>query len=123
MLVCPDIRKSLLSVSRLCDDYPYGVYFDANKVCIIDIKNQKVVAKGPRSNGLYMLENKVFVALYSNRQCAAPEATWHHRLGHSNSHILQQLKNSKEISVNRSSISLVCEPCQMEKNSRLPFCF
>lgn len=35
--ICPDIQNSLLLVSRRCDDYPCGVYFDANKVCVIDL--------------------------------------------------------------------------------------
>nr|CAC37623.1 copia-like polyprotein [Arabidopsis thaliana] len=121
VLVCPAIQKSLLSVSKLCDDYPCGVYFDANKVCIIDLTTQKVVSKGPRNNGLYMLENSEFVALYSNRQCAASMETWHHRLGHSNSKILQQLLTRKEIQVNKSRTSPVCEPCQMGKSTRLQF--
>ncbi|AAD21687.1 Strong similarity to gi/3600044 T12H20.12 protease homolog from Arabidopsis thaliana BAC gb/AF080119 and is a member of the reverse transcriptase family PF/00078 [Arabidopsis thaliana] len=121
VLVVPNIQKSLLSVSKLCDDYPCGVYFDANKVCIIDLQTQKVVTTGPRRNGLYVLENQEFVALYSNRQCAATEEVWHHRLGHANSKALQHLQNSKAIQINKSRTSPVCEPCQMGKSSRLPF--
>ena len=49
VLVCPDIKKSLLSVSKLCDDYPCGVYFDAHNVSVIDLQTQKVVSKGPRT--------------------------------------------------------------------------
>lgn len=37
VLVCPDIQKFLLSVSKLCEDYPCGVYFHKSKVCVIDI--------------------------------------------------------------------------------------
>ena len=121
VLVCPKIQKSLLSVSKLCDDYPCGVYFDANKVCVIDINTQKVVARGPRNNGLYVLKDCGFAAFYSNRHCATSEDIWHHRLGHCNSQILQQLKTTKEIDVNKSRTSTICEPCQMGKNSRLQF--
>ena len=95
VLVCLDIQKFLLSVSKLCDDYPCGVYFDANKVYIIDLNTQKVVSKGPRnSSGLYVLKNQELVALYSNRQCAATEEKWHLRLGHCNSKVLQHLNTS-----------------------------
>ncbi|KAG7578201.1 Integrase catalytic core [Arabidopsis thaliana x Arabidopsis arenosa] len=121
VLVVPNIQKSLLSVSKLCDDYPCGVYFDANKVCIIDLQTQKVVTKGPRRNGLYVLENQEFVALYSNRQCVATEEVWHHRLGHANSKALQHLQHSKAIQMNKSRTSPICEPCQMGKSSKLPF--
>ncbi|XP_010418880.1 PREDICTED: uncharacterized protein LOC104704503 [Camelina sativa] len=121
VLVCPIMQKSLIFVSKLCDDLPCGVWFDSNKVCVVDITNQKVVGKGPRSSGLYVLGNQEFVALFSNRQCIASDDTWHHRLGHSNSQILQQLKNSKEIVLNKSINTSICEPCQMGKNSRLQF--
>lgn len=53
VLVCPGIHKSLLSVSKLCDDYPCGVYFDANKVCVIDLKHSESGVKGSRIKGLY----------------------------------------------------------------------
>lgn len=79
VLVCPEIQKSLLSVSKLCDDNPCGVYFDASKVCVIDLETQRVVSKGPRRNGLYVLENQEVVALYSSRQCAADEEVWHQK--------------------------------------------
>lgn len=48
VLVCPTIQKSLLSVSKLCDDYSCGVFFDANSVYLIDLQKEKVVLKGPR---------------------------------------------------------------------------
>lgn len=115
------MQKSLLSVSKLCDDYPCGVFFDANVVYVIDLQTQKVVTKGPRRKGLYVLENKEFVACFSNRQCAASDMIWHQRLGHANFQILQHLKHSKAITVNKSSTSLVCGPCQMGKSSQLPF--
>lgn len=53
VLVCPVIKKSLLYVSKLCDDQNYGVFFDANDIYVIDLDKLRVVAKGPRSNGLY----------------------------------------------------------------------
>lgn len=68
VLVCPAIQKSLLSVYKLCDDYPCGVFFDANKVCVIDLTTKKVVSKGNRRNGLYVLESPGDVAFFSNRQ-------------------------------------------------------
>ncbi|CAA7040242.1 unnamed protein product [Microthlaspi erraticum] len=121
VLVCPAIKKSLLSVTKLCDDYPCGVYFDSTKVCIIDLPTQKVVTRGRRRDSLYVLEDPSFQVFFSNRHCAASEATWHHRLGHSNVKILQHLKNSKEIVINKSGSSSICEPCQMGKSNRLQF--
>ncbi|CAA7042354.1 unnamed protein product [Microthlaspi erraticum] len=121
VLVCPEIHKSLLSMSKLCDDLPCGVWFDSHKIYVVDINTQKVVARGPRVKGLYTLEDQKFAALYSNRQCSASEDTWHHRLGHSNFKVLQRLQTSKEIVLNKSRTILICEPCQMGKSSRLQF--
>ena len=64
VLVCPSMKKSLLSVSRLCDDYPCGVFFDSNAVYVIDLDTQKVVTKGPRDKGLYVLEKQECMAYY-----------------------------------------------------------
>lgn len=36
VLVCPDITKSLLSVSKLTDDYPCEFTFDATAVYVKD---------------------------------------------------------------------------------------
>lgn len=59
VLVCLDIKKSLISVSKLCEDYPCGVFFDSVNVYMIDLQKQRVVSKGPRNKGLYMLKNHV----------------------------------------------------------------
>lgn len=80
-----------------------------------------VVAKGPRSNGLYRLENRGFEVNFSDRQVVASEAVWHYRLGHSNPKILQQFSSSKEIMMNKSRTTPLCGPCQMWKSSILQF--
>uniref|UniRef100_A0A1J3HWH5 Retrovirus-related Pol polyprotein from transposon TNT 1-94 n=1 Tax=Noccaea caerulescens TaxID=107243 RepID=A0A1J3HWH5_NOCCA len=102
VIVCPEIQKSLLSVSKLCDDYPCKVWFDANKVCTVDTNAQKVVARGPWVKGLYTLEDQQFVALYSKRLCAASEDTWQHRLGNSNERFSNNFKAARGLSTIRA---------------------
>lgn len=68
VLVCPSIQKPWLSVSKLCDDYPCGVYFDADHVCVLDKKTLKVLTQGNKHNSLYRLEDPSAVAYYSTRQ-------------------------------------------------------
>ena len=121
VLVCPIIKKSLLYVSKLCDDQNCGVFFDANDIYVIDLDKLTVVAKGPRSNGLYRLENRGFEVNFSDRQVVASEAVWHYRLGHSNPKTLQQFSSSKEIMMNKSRTTPLCGPCQMWKSSILQF--
>ena len=121
VLMCPNIQKSLLSVSKLCEDFPCGVFFDTNCVYLIDLLKEKVVAKGSRNKGLYMLKNDEFAAYFSDRQVTASEDLWHLRLGHANLKVLQQLKISKEISINKSRTSHICQPYQMGKSTKLHF--
>lgn len=121
ILVCPSVQKPLLSVSKLCEDYPCGVFFDSHKVYILDLETKKVLTKGPRRNGLYVLENQNYKAFYSTRQQATDLLIWHHRLGHASTQVLQHLHNSKAISINKSRRNSLCEPCQMGKSFSLPF--
>ena len=121
VLVCPSVKKSLMSVSKLCDDYPCGVYFDAKYVYVIDLLKQQVVTKGSRSKGLYTLKDSQVEVHFSNRHTTASEAVWHSRLAHSNPRILQQLRSNKDININKNRTSSICEPCQMGKSSSLQF--
>lgn len=68
VLVCPSVKKPLLYVSKFCEDYLCGVFFDANKIYILDLQIQKVITKGPRREGLYVLENQNYKTFYSTRQ-------------------------------------------------------
>lgn len=68
-----------------------------------------------------MLKDARFQAFYSNRQQATSMGIWHHRLGHPHMDILQQLSRNKAIVFNKSSVSSVCESCQLGKSSKLPF--
>lgn len=111
VLVCPTIQKPLLYVSKLCDEYPCGVYFDADNVCVLDKQTQKVLTKGNMHDSLYKLEDPGVMAFYSSRQQVVSDDVWHQQLGHPNPQILQLLKNNKEISNNKSNTNSICEPC------------
>lgn len=39
--VYPNIQKSLMSISKLCDDFPCGIFFDAKWVYVINLNNQR----------------------------------------------------------------------------------
>ena len=81
VLVCPDITKSLLSVSKLTDDYPCEFTFDATTVCIKDKGSNRVLTQGNKTKGLYRLDELQFLAFYSSRQQSASDRVWHKRLG------------------------------------------
>ena len=71
VLVCPSITKSLLSVSKLTDDYPCEFTFDSQTVLINDKKSYQLLSRGSKDKGLYRLENPQFLAFYSSRQQSA----------------------------------------------------
>jgi len=121
VLVCPDIAKSLLLLSKLTKDYHCSFTFDADGVLVKDKVTHKVLTMGSSTNeGLYKLENPKFQTFYSTRQVKATDEVWHMRLGHPNPQVLQLLANKKTIQINKST-SKVCESCRLGKSSRLPF--
>ncbi|KAG7573078.1 Integrase catalytic core [Arabidopsis suecica] len=120
VLVCPEITKSLLSVSKLTDDYPCKFTFDSKNVYIKDIKTKQVLSRGSKHKGLYRLENPQFMAFYSSRQQSTSDETWHRRLGHPHHQVLKHLSSIKAISVNKTTLAM-CESCQLAKVCKLPF--
>jgi hypothetical protein len=120
VLVCPNITKSLLSVSKLTSDYPCVIEFDSDGVIVKDKLTKQLLTKGTRHNDLYLLENPKFMACYSSRQQATSDEVWHMRLGHPNQDVLQQLLRNKAIVISKTSHSL-CDACQMGKICKLPF--
>lgn len=68
VLVCPDIAKSLLSVSKLTSDYPCTFKFDSNEVRVKDKETKKLLTLRRNNNGLYVLGDPKFEVFYSSRQ-------------------------------------------------------
>ncbi|XP_010456904.1 PREDICTED: uncharacterized protein LOC104738426 [Camelina sativa] len=100
VLVCPQMAKSLMSVSKLCDDYPCSVKFDSDGVLVKDKRTKLHLAQRKRDKDIYKLENHQLQAFYSSRQQATSDEVWHMRLGHPN----------KDIIMNKTS-SRVCDAC------------
>ena len=121
VLVCPEITKNLLSVSKLTKDYPCEITFDADAVFVKDKVTKAVITQGIRLRDLYMLKNARFQAFYSNRQQATSDGVWHQRLGHPHMDILQHLSRTKTLVMNKASSKTLCDACQVGKSSRLPF--
>lgn len=56
VLVCPNIAKSLLSVSKLTKNYPCSFEFDCDGVRVNDKKIKKLLVLGSTHDGIYLLE-------------------------------------------------------------------
>ena len=120
VLVCPDMAKSILSVSQATSDYPCAFVFDSDDVRVFDKSTKQLLLQGSRSKGLYKLSDAPSQVFYSSRQVTASDDVWHQRLGHPNLQVLQQLSSTKSIYINKH-IKTFCETCQLAKSSRLLF--
>ena len=120
VLVVPDIKKNLLSVSQLTSDYPCYFQFDDHGFVIKDLRTHKVLASGSKEAGLYVLRHAPVQVFFSNRFRVVDSTIWHGRLGHPQPRILNFLHHNKLISVNKKSVGL-CKSCALSKSCRLPF--
>ncbi|KAF7151725.1 hypothetical protein RHSIM_Rhsim02G0101900 [Rhododendron simsii] len=82
VLLVPDIKKNLLSVSQLTSDLPCHFEFTSDGFVVKDQKTNQVMARGNRKGGLYVLDGTEKQALFSARFRTTSEDVWHQRLGH-----------------------------------------
>ena len=121
VLLVPNMKKNLISISQLTDDLSCLVEFSSKGFLIKDLKTRKILALGTKQGGLYIL-NDCHEALFSTRFKTTSETVWHKRLGHPQPLVVRFLNNKGLITVDGWNQShFVCDSCQMSKSSRLPF--
>ncbi|OMO62605.1 Integrase, catalytic core [Corchorus capsularis] len=123
VLVVPDIKKNLISISQLTTDNPFNVEFSDIGFQIRDRRTGEVIATGKRVDDLYVLESSEKAkAFFSTRFRVVTRSVWHSRLGHPQVSVVQYLDNKKLIHCsNKQSPSHICSSCQMGKACRLSF--
>ncbi|KAK2975601.1 hypothetical protein RJ640_010678 [Escallonia rubra] len=82
VLVVPQIKKNLLSVSQLTSQFPYIFEFSSDGFVIKHRETQKEIASDSRSGGLYALDQYGGEIFFSNRFTVASDEVWHQRLRH-----------------------------------------
>lgn len=124
VLVVPDFKHNLLSVSKLTKQLHCSVNFFPEYFVLQDLSSGRVKGIGKEHDGLYYLpmisegtkeEQKVLMAQSST----AERLVWHSRLGHPSMNMLQQLLKNKH-----PSDSDACGGCSvypLAKQTRLPF--
>ena len=123
VLVVPDIKKNLISVTKLTKDNSCFFEFRSFDFKIKDQTTGKILAIRHRKDGLYALEEggeiEALVAIKSGK---APVDLWHQRLGHPNSRLLHVLDSKKFIDLSSwLKNKNICSSCQTAKSCRLPF--
>jgi len=117
VLVVPDIKKKLLSVSQFTRDnncyflfYPWGFLLK-------DMKTKQVILKGFMADGLYPINmRQLSHHSFSFLANKVPGSLWHARLGHPHSQVISRLS----LSSLQGKIDF-CESCMLGKSAKLPF--
>ncbi|KAL5715327.1 hypothetical protein ACHQM5_017160 [Ranunculus cassubicifolius] len=121
VLVVPEIKKNLLSVSQMTSDFPYTFEFSRDGFVIKNRRTGAVITSGQRHGDLYALHPQEKHALFSTRFQVVSDDIWHQRLGHPQMAVIHFLKKNKLIISNSSNKTMLCSSCQMAKSCRLPF--
>ncbi|GMY38248.1 Zinc finger, CCCH-type [Fagus crenata] len=87
VLLVPNIKKDLISVSKLTSDLPLKFEFDGDGFVIKDKSTNRVVARGTEKGGLYALvgeskDGSNAESFFSSRFRRVDNECWHQRLGH-----------------------------------------
>ncbi|KAL6350339.1 hypothetical protein AAG906_004288 [Vitis piasezkii] len=117
VLVVPNLKKNLLSVGQLIDDYECTFKFSSSGFVIKD-RNKKILAMGRKKGQLYALDRERHKALSVEKISKASSKIWHQRMGHPHSRILKVLQNKNSSWTNMFN---VCASCQMGKSCKIPF--
>jgi hypothetical protein len=126
VLVVPSLTKNLISISKLIADNNCSITFIGSGFTIQDLLTGAVLGTGRCKDGLYVLDRgqKAFLASLQDNNLRASLNVWHARLGHSSFRIVEILNKTGSISINShvsSSLSRICNSCQLGKSHRLPF--
>ncbi|KAL5699696.1 hypothetical protein ACHQM5_030565 [Ranunculus cassubicifolius] len=98
VLVVPQIKKNLLSVSQLTAEHPLIFIFSKDGFLVKNRDTGTVMASGSRCGGLYSLQPNNKEVFFSTRFRVADDDIWHLRLGHPHMNIVDFLKRKKFIS-------------------------
>ena len=97
LLLVPDIKKDLLSVSKLTTNYPLIFEFDGHSFVIKDKTTNKTIAKGSKRGGLYAFDRGP-TALFSHQFKRVAREFWQYRLDHAHQRIIDHLYSRNFIS-------------------------
>ena len=134
VLHAPDIKKNIVSVSKLIDDNNASVEFTPFSVQVKDLRTRETFAEGKRRGNMYVFEeapchdvrpahliskpslescSSSSSSVFSISECNKP-FLWHSRLGHCGSHFIEKLVSNNLIpkeSLNGDESSHKCSSC------------
>ena len=119
ILHVPEIWKKLLSVYRLTNDNVVFVEFHATYCIVKDEETGRPLLRGMVKDGLYLLAEAHPLEVNIGEKTSSD--VWHHRLGHPNMRILQQIISTYGLPTPSANKFLSCDACLTSKSHRLPY--
>ncbi|RVX23684.1 Retrovirus-related Pol polyprotein from transposon RE1 [Vitis vinifera] len=124
VLVVPEIKKNLISISQLTKDNNCCVTFSSSGFTIQDRVTRVVLGVGRCENGLYVLDRRHHALVSTTSSPRASVRLWHTRLGHPHYRTVASLSKLGSISCSNKLVnndSEICVGCRLGKSHRLPF--
>ena len=124
VLYVPNIHKNLISVYRLCNTYGVSVEFFQSAFQVKDLTTEVRLLSGTAKNELdeWPLNTPQVNAAATTPSSKATLTSWHSRLGHPSSFILNSVISNFSLHVSLPSQKLVsCNDCYINKSHKLPF--
>jgi histone deacetylase 1/2 len=122
ILHVPDASMSLLSAHKIALDNNAFMEIHPFLFLIKDQATKKIVFRGPCHGVLYPL---VPVSSASSKHALVTvkpsSSTWHCRLGHPSSFIVQRILRKNNLSHSPEINPYICDPCQQAKSHQLPY--
>jgi GAG-pre-integrase domain len=114
VVIVPDLKVNLLSISKCTNQWNYNVIFTSQKVTFQDRDSEKMIDEGKQIDGLYVIEPSL-AAIVSTNSKRTSSQLWHKRLGHPSDRVLEHLNLFLIHDFNK------CDICQFAKFHRLSF--
>ncbi|XP_073121108.1 uncharacterized protein [Henckelia pumila] len=119
VLYIPEFKFNLLSVSSLIADTQSTVSFYHDSFIIQDNISKRMIGKGKKIDGLYILE--VASSSSSIPINHVDIQVWHNLLGHPSLKILQSLRSMLQLNIEDLHSATPCTVCPLAKQKLLPF--
>lgn len=116
----PDLKRNLISLGTLEEA---GFSFKAESSMLKVMKGVRVVMKGNRKNGLYVLKGCAVTGISSSvsKTNVSKSSLWHQRLGHISERGLQELEKQGLLCGDKVEGLEFCEHCIYGKQTRVKF--
>jgi histone deacetylase 1/2 len=121
ILHVPSASKNLLSVHRFTLDNHVFIEFHPFFFVIKDQATRRILFRGPCYGGLYPLMPISTPSKHAYITIKPSSSTWHRRLGHPSSFVVQQVLRTNKIAYTLESTPYVCDSCQLAKSHQLPY--